>query len=236
MGRPVNANGERTRQAILEAGLQTFAEKGYFGSSLRDIAKRVGVRDSALYNYFSSKEALFHAILDAAEETKNEEWAAFLAEPMRDARSVLERLTTRILEIFCEPRRQYLFLLMMSDGMRLAKQGDVDLIGRMTSGAAPFKGLIQRFISEGSLRPGDPDVLTMVFMGPLTVWRQIHALDPASSVIANREQFVRDHVDHFLRGAGPAAARRVSPKPRTAAPRKARSSTRRSRVRPRNHS
>ena len=66
MGRPVNANGERTRQAILDAGLQTFAEKGYFGSSLRDIATLVGVRESALYNYFNSKEALFHAILDAA--------------------------------------------------------------------------------------------------------------------------------------------------------------------------
>jgi AcrR family transcriptional regulator len=236
MGRPVNANGERTRQAILDAGLQTFAEKGYFGSSLHDIAKRVGVRESALYNYFGSKEALFHAILDAADETKHEEWAAFLAEPMRDARSVLERLTTRILEIFCEPRRQYLFLLMMSDGMRLAKRGELDLVGRMTSGAAPFKGLIQRLISDGSLRPGDPDVLTMVFMGPLMVWRQVHAVDSGSPVIANREQFVRDHVDHFLNGAGAAAARRPSVTPRTAAPRKARPSTRRVRGRSRNHS
>ena len=158
-----------TRQAILDAGLQTFAEKGYFGSSLRDIATLVGVRESALYNYFSSKEALFHAILDAAAETRDEQWAAFLAEPMGDARSVLERLARRILEIFCEPQQQYLFLLMMSDGVRLAKQGKVDLVGRMTSGKAPFKGLIQQWISEGSLRPGDPDVLSMVFMSPLAV-------------------------------------------------------------------
>src|SRR6188472_103992 len=163
MGRPVNANGERTRQAILDAGLQTFAEKGYFGSSLRDIATLVGVRESALYNYFSSKEALFHAILDAAAETREEQWAAFLAEPMGDARSVLERLATRILEIFCEPQQQFLFLVMMSDG---------------------------------GLRPGDPDVLSMVFMSPLAAWRQLHAVDPNSSVVANREQFVRDHVDH----------------------------------------
>src|SRR5678815_802393 len=202
MGRPVNANGERTRQAILDAGLQTFAEKGYFGSSLRDIATLVGVRESALYNYFNSKEALFHAILDAAAETREEQWAAFLAEPMGDARSVLERLATRILEIFCEPQQQFLFLVMMSDGVRLAKQGKLDLVGRMTNGKAPFKGLIQQWISDGSLRPGDPDVLSMVFMSPLAAWRQLHAVDPNSSVVANREQFVRDHVDHFLQGAG----------------------------------
>jgi AcrR family transcriptional regulator len=196
MGRPVNANGERTRQAILDAGLQAFGEKGYFGSSLRDIATLVGVRESALYNYFSSKEALFHAILDAAAETRDEQWAAFLAEPMGDARSVLERLATRILEIFCEPQQQSLFLLMTSDGIRLAKQGKLDLVGMMTSGKAPFKGLIQKFISEGSLRPGDPDVLSMVFMSPLAAWRQLHAVDPESSVVANREQAAFARAEH----------------------------------------
>ena len=237
MGRPVNANGERTRQAILDAGLQTFAEKGYFGSSLKDIAKLVGVRESALYNYFSSKEALFHAILDVADEKVDEEWAAFLAEPMRDARSVLERLTTRVLEIFCEPRRQYLYLLMMSDGMRLAKAGQVDLTARMSAGAAPFKGLIQRLISEGSLRPGDPDLLFMVFFGPLLHWRQIHAVYPKNPVIVGRDQFVRDHVEHFLHGSNGAASRRHSPAAgKTAASRTGRSSIRLSRVRSRNHS
>jgi len=237
MGRPVNANGERTRQAILDAGLQTFAEKGYFGSSLRDIATLVGVRESALYNYFSSKEALFHAILDVADEKVDEEWAAFLAEPMRDARSVLERLTTRVLEIFCEPRRQYLYLLMMSDGLRLAKAGQVDLTARMAAGAAPFKGLIQRLISEGNLRQGDPDLLFMVFFGPLLHWRQIHAVDPKNAVIVGRDQFVRDHVEHFLHGANGVAARRQSPAAgKVAASRTGRSSTRRSRVRARNHS
>jgi AcrR family transcriptional regulator len=236
MARPINANGERTRQAILDAALQTFAEKGYFGSSLRDIATRVGVRESAVYNYFSGKEALFLAILDAADETRDEEWAAFLAEPMGDARSVLERLTTRILEIFCEPRRRYLFQLMMSDGMRLARQGGLDLIGRMTSGAEPLKGLLQRLMSDGSLRPGNPDVLAMAFMGPLLVWRQLHAIDPRTPVVANRAQFVRDHVDHFLRGAIRAVvAPRVASPGRTT-PSRVRPSTRRTRVRSRSRS
>ena len=112
----------------------------------------------------------------------------------------------------------------------------VTRFGRMTNGKAPFKGLIQQWISDGSLRPGDPDVLSMVFMSPLAAWRQLHAVDPNSSVVANREQFVRDHVDHFLQGAGSVAVRRPSPAPSKTALRKARSSTRRPRVRSRNHS
>ena len=53
MARPRNADGQRTRKAILDAALDLFSEKGYFGTSLRDVATAVGVRESALYNYFA---------------------------------------------------------------------------------------------------------------------------------------------------------------------------------------
>ncbi len=70
MSRPKNADGQRTRQAILDAALDLFAAKGYFGTSLRDVAAAVGVRESALYNYFTGKAALFDALLDAHQTTK----------------------------------------------------------------------------------------------------------------------------------------------------------------------
>ena len=75
MARPKNADGQRTRQAILDAALDLFAEKGFFGTSLRDVAAAVGVRESALYNYFASKDALFEALLAAHQHSKIERLA-----------------------------------------------------------------------------------------------------------------------------------------------------------------
>lgn len=61
-GRPAGANGDRTRQRILLAAVETFARTGLAGTSVRDIAKRARIRVSTLYHYFASKEALYHAV------------------------------------------------------------------------------------------------------------------------------------------------------------------------------
>jgi AcrR family transcriptional regulator len=206
MGRPVHADGRQTRQAILDAALDLFAEKGYFGTSLRDIATVVGVRESALYNYFSSKEALFNALLELARESTQDAWADFRAQPMTDVRSVLESLTVRVLDFFCDPRQQRMFLLMSCDGMRLAKQGRLDLIQRMTDDSTPLHELMRQLIAEGWVRKAEPQVLVMAFIGPLIMWRNRHAIAPTAPMIVNRNKFIREHVNQFLCGAEPPAA------------------------------
>ena len=63
-GRPV---GKRdTPSMILDAAEQLFADHGYDGTSLRDIADAVGVRVPSLYNHFPSKADLYRAVLDRA--------------------------------------------------------------------------------------------------------------------------------------------------------------------------
>lgn len=51
------------RGEILDAALAVFAERGYKGGSMRDIAARVGVSEPALYRHFPGKEALFLALV-----------------------------------------------------------------------------------------------------------------------------------------------------------------------------
>lgn len=53
-----------TRDRVLVVAQALFAERGYRGTSLRDIARRVGVKAPSLLHYFPSKEQLYIAVLD----------------------------------------------------------------------------------------------------------------------------------------------------------------------------
>jgi AcrR family transcriptional regulator len=52
-----------TRERILSEALGLFAESGYGGASMRELARRVGVRESSLYNHFPSKASILEAIV-----------------------------------------------------------------------------------------------------------------------------------------------------------------------------
>ncbi|MGH0029493.1 MAG: TetR/AcrR family transcriptional regulator [Myxococcota bacterium] len=56
--------GERTAERILDAAEALFAEKGYEGTALRDVAAAVGIRTPSLYNHFDGKDRLYAAVLD----------------------------------------------------------------------------------------------------------------------------------------------------------------------------
>ena len=58
-----------SRRRVLMAGMAVFAQKGYAGSSVRDIVGRIGCSVNAISNHFGSKEDLATAVVMALKET-----------------------------------------------------------------------------------------------------------------------------------------------------------------------
>jgi TetR/AcrR family transcriptional regulator, fatty acid metabolism regulator protein len=59
------------RRAILHAAVRAFAEKGYHGCRIADVARQAGVAYGLVYHYFRDKDALLESVFD-------EQWTVFI--------------------------------------------------------------------------------------------------------------------------------------------------------------
>lgn len=63
---------ENTKERIMETALELFAEKGYLGTSMNDIAKQLGFTKAALYKHYTSKQEILNRIVERMNETDYE--------------------------------------------------------------------------------------------------------------------------------------------------------------------
>src|ERR1700678_857062 len=72
---PKRERGKQRVPALLDAGAELFAEKGYEAATMTELARRAGAPIGSLHQFFPSKEALAEALFDRFAER----WAASFA-------------------------------------------------------------------------------------------------------------------------------------------------------------
>ena len=63
---------KKTKERILEEALKLFSQSGYMGTSMNDIAARLGVTKAALYKHYKSKQEILDSIIDKMNELDRE--------------------------------------------------------------------------------------------------------------------------------------------------------------------
>ena len=66
-----------TKKRILEAALELFAQSGYLGTSMNDIAGQLGITKAALYKHYTSKQEILDRIVERMNEMDYERAAAY---------------------------------------------------------------------------------------------------------------------------------------------------------------
>ena len=68
MARPTAADHDEKAAAVLAAAGRVFAERGYEGATMADVAREAGFSKAGVYHYFASKEHLLHGLLQLSLE------------------------------------------------------------------------------------------------------------------------------------------------------------------------
>ena len=130
--------------ALLTAASAEFAERGFDGTSIRDIAARAGVSLSALYHYYPGKHALLAAILDEGMDDYLERCRAALAETGPEPADRLTALVSATVRYRSE--RSVASLILINEARALTDQ-DRDAYRERQRQAT---GLFAEVIEEGT--------------------------------------------------------------------------------------
>ncbi len=191
------------RQAILDAALDAFAERGFKGSSVREIARAVGVNEATLYHYFPSKAAILDALIDQLLEGREA-----LYEVADDARQTLAEalhsLIARTIEIMREDKERKFLCLLMIEGPRLAVMGRYPFLRVFHEGGERLTQVFEKLMASGRMRRTNPQVVALQFLAPLMIFGfHQHGLGGRQAEPINIAEFTRAQVDLFLRALTP---------------------------------
>jgi AcrR family transcriptional regulator len=150
------ARRDATRERVLDAAREVFAEKGVFGGSVEEICERAGFTRGAFYSNFTDKDDVLRALvereqgrllahLDASLDAVD---AAIEAAP--DLESVLHSIVDRILRSVPVDRQ----LMLMTSELEIHAIRRPDLPRHMLDVNARFRERIGRYISTAMERHG----------------------------------------------------------------------------------
>ncbi len=156
-----------TRERLLDAARTLFGEKGYAGTSTREIAASADCNVALISHYFGSKEGLLRALLMEGMGQLTAELSK-IAEQEADPEKRLRRIVRFLVGHFAENHA----------GMRMMHREllrtDSPLLNELAPGTAAYHGIFVEILEqarkEGRLRDVDPNVATLLLMGMLQIY------------------------------------------------------------------
>ena len=196
--------GEERRLQIARVAVSLFSNKGFQGTTTREIAQAAGVSEAMVFRHFATKEELYAAILDhkACAGSGSFEPAEIAAEAiaLKDDRGVFESLALEALNHHdADTEFQRLLLYSALEKHKLAEMFFDGFVRKVYE----FLGIyIRQRQSEGALIEIDPAIVVRCFIGMVmhhslsnNLWDPKHRLLNISN-----EQAAKNFTDILLNG------------------------------------
>lgn len=164
--RPKRLPAETRRRQIVLAAIRLFAERGFRGTTTKEIASAAGVNEALIFRHYATKEELYSAILDF--KTSQAQAGAWITElevfaKRRDDEGLFAAVARKILAHYGHDR-EFLQLMLYSalEGHELARMfGERQVL--------PVKRFLRDYVitrqREGVFRHGSPDAIVCSFIG-----------------------------------------------------------------------
>ena len=186
-----------TKERILEESLTLFAQNGFDGTSVEQIAERVGIKAPSLYKHYKGKEDILNAIIDAA-ETRYEEYFGSdrnigkLPENKEDfIRIMMGKISFTIHDTMIGKIRKFL----VQEQFRSVRLAEITTRHQLDGVQRMYTKIIEGMMNCGLFKKDDPVLLATELTAPVVLL--IAKADRQPQLDKEVMESIEKHIRHF---------------------------------------
>mgnify|MGYP004533228475 FL=1 len=195
----------KTKDKILIEALSLFSVSGFSGVSVRDIAKAVGIRESAIYKHYKNKQQLFDTIVEVSAGRIGSLQEELISKFSHNVNTKEVFPISIIQEIYCN-----IFLFYLTDDV-LSKFRRMMTIEHLKDNELnrKFKDMFiektlsyqsevfRKLINEGKVNGTNPDIMAIHFYSP--IFMLFFRYDSEDDKIDEALNLIKKHIQEFFR-------------------------------------
>lgn len=156
------ARGTATREAILKAALELFAERGFHGTAVPQVAKHAGIAAGTIYRHFAGKEQLVNEVYRRCKTSMMQHLVASM-ELQTEPRELFRSFFGALAQFARTESLAFAFLELHHHGSYLDKESrelELNIL-------IPIAQFVEQFKAQGILKPFSTEALISMVWGAL---------------------------------------------------------------------
>lgn len=186
-----------TKERILEAALTLFAENGYAGTSVEQIANIVGIKAPSLYKHFKGKEDILNVLIDSAEARYEDMFGSEknIGEIPESREEFIKVTMGRVAFTMLDPIIRKIRMFLVQEQFRNEKISEVTTRHQLDGIQRMFARILKEMMDKGIVKDDDPSLLAIELTAPAVLL--IAQADRQPQYEKELLESIEKHVRHF---------------------------------------
>ena len=186
-----------TKERILQEALTLFAENGYDGTGVEQIAEKVGIKAPSLYKHFKGKEDILNALIDSAEEYYEESFGSeqHIGEIPENRDDFVRATMSRIAFTLHDPMIRKIRKFLVQEQFRNERLAEITTRHQLVGIQKMYEKIIEEMMKNGLFLYDDPALLSIELVSPVVLW--VSKADRQPQYEQEIMECIKKHVSHF---------------------------------------
>lgn len=191
-----------TKDRILDESLTLFAQNGYDGTGVEQIAEKVGIKAPSLYKHFKGKEEILNALIDSAEKHYEDSFGSesHIGRLPESREEFIQDALKKSAFTMNDPIIRKIRKFLVQEQFRNERLAGITTRHQLDGLQGMYTKIIRSMMDSGLFKEDDPGLLATELTAPIVLWISKADRQPQScqEILKDIEKHIRHFCDVYM--------------------------------------